>query len=160
MNRPIDDKGHTALHWAAAMGDIDVVKSLIKDGASIDIQSRSGETPLMRAGLFVNAFDRQNMDKLAALLIRTVNMQDWKGRTVFHHIANTTEKKSKYPCARYYMDSVLNRMTSWLARLQTSASDRCRAEQAGTAVSRHVRPNHQPRASALVPRLTVRRCAC
>ncbi|KAM3419110.1 hypothetical protein BST61_g5058 [Cercospora zeina] len=110
LNRPIDDKGHTALHWAAAMGELEVVKDLIRKQAAVDVQSKSGETPLMRAVLFTNNYDRQNMDKLAGLLIRTVNMQEWYGQTVFHHIANITERKSKYQCARYYMDCILNKM--------------------------------------------------
>lgn len=110
LNRPIDDKGHTALHWAAAMGDLEVVKDLIRRQAAVDVQSKNGETPLMRAVLFTNNYDRQNMDKLAGLLIRTVNMQEWYGQTVFHHIANITERKGKYQCARYYMDCILNKM--------------------------------------------------
>ena len=114
LNRPIDDKGHTALHWAAAMGDIEVVKDLIRRGALIEVQSKNGETPLMRAVIFTNSSDRQNMEKLAALLIRTVNMQEWFGSTVFHHIANTTQRKSKYQCARYYMDCLLNKMAEIL----------------------------------------------
>ena len=110
LDRPIDDKGHTALHWAAAMGDIDLVKDLLRRSAGLAVQSKNGETPLMRAVIFTNCFDRQNMDKVAALLIRTVNMQEWSGSTVFHHIANSTHRKSKYQCARYYMDCLLNKM--------------------------------------------------
>lgn len=115
LNRPIDDKGHTALHWAAAMGDLEVVKDLIRRGARIDVQSKNGETPLMRAVVFTNNYDRQNMERLAGLLIQTVNMQEWYGSTVFHHIANTTERKSKYQCARYYLDCILNKMTEILS---------------------------------------------
>jgi ankyrin repeat protein len=115
IDRPIDDKGHTALHWAASMGDIEVVKDLIRRGARIDVQSKNGETPLMRAVVFTNNYDRQNMEKLAGLLIQTVNMQEWYGSTVFHHIVNTTERKSKYQCARYYLDCILNKMTEVLS---------------------------------------------
>ncbi|KAF2484121.1 hypothetical protein BDY17DRAFT_278642 [Neohortaea acidophila] len=115
LDRPIDDKGYTALHWAAAMGDIEVVKDLIRRGALIETQSRNGETPLMRSVIFTNSFDRQIMEKLGALLVRTINMQDWSGSTVFHHIANTTQRKSKYACARYYMDCLLNKMVELLA---------------------------------------------
>lgn len=110
LDRPIDDKGHTALHWAAAMGDLSLVRDLIRRGARIDVQSKNGETPLMRAVIFTNCFDRQNMDKVGSQLIRTVNMQEWSGSTVFHHIANTVQRKSKYQCARYYMDCLLNKM--------------------------------------------------
>lgn len=114
LNRPIDDKGHTALHWAAAMGDMEVVKDLIRRGAAVDVPSKDGETPLMRAVLFTNSYDRQNMDKLAGLLIRTVAVQNWYGSTVFHHISNSTQRKSKYACARYYVDSILDKMNDIL----------------------------------------------
>ena len=119
LDRPIDDKGHTALHWAVAMGDIDLAKDLLRRGAKSDVQSKNGETPLMRAVIFTNCFDRQNMDKVAGLLIHTVNMQEWSGSTVFHHIANTTQRKSKYQCARYYMDAILNKMQENLVLEQT-----------------------------------------
>jgi transcription factor MBP1 len=114
LNRAIDDKGHSALHWAAAMGDLEVMKDLIRRGAATDNIAKNGETPLMRAVIFTNCFDKQNMDRLAGLLIRTVNMQEWYGNTVFHHIANTTQRKSKYQCARYYMDALLNKMAEVL----------------------------------------------
>ncbi|KAK4506691.1 hypothetical protein PRZ48_000424 [Zasmidium cellare] len=110
LDRPIDDKGHTALHWAAAMGDLEVVKDLIRRGANVDVQSTIGQTPLMRAVCFTNNYDRRCMDRLAGLLIRTVSMQEWFGQTVFHHIAKSTQRKSKYECARYYMECILNKM--------------------------------------------------
>lgn len=115
LDRAIDDKGHTALHWAVAMGDINIVKRLLNDRASIDVQSKSGETPLMRSVLFTNIFEKQNMERIASLLVRTVNMQDWAGSTVFHHIANTTVSRKKYACARYYMDCILNKMAEVLS---------------------------------------------
>lgn len=115
LNRPIDERGHTALHWAAAMGDIEVVKDLIRLGASIDAQSKNGETPLMRSVIFTNCFDKRCMEKLASLLVRTVNMQEWFGSTVFHHIAGITQSKKKYECARYYMDCILNKMAEVLS---------------------------------------------
>ena len=119
LDRPIDDKGHTALHWAVAMGDVDLAKDLLRRGARFDVQAKNGETPLMRAVIFTNCFDRQNMDKVASLLIRTVNMQEWSGSTVFHHIANATQRKSKYQCARYYMDCILNKMQEILPQQET-----------------------------------------
>lgn len=115
LDRPIDDKGHTALHWAVAMGDLDIVKRLLHDRASIDVQSKNGETPLMRSVLFTNIYEKQNMERIASLLVRTVNMQDWAGSTVFHHIATTTTSKKKYQCARYYMDCILNKMAEVLS---------------------------------------------
>jgi len=114
LDRAIDDRGHAALHWAAAMGDVEVVKDLLRRGASVDVQSKNGKTPLMWSVLFTNCFDKNNMELIAALLIRTVNMQEWSGSTVFHHIAGITSSKKKYECARYYMDCILNRMAEVL----------------------------------------------
>lgn len=41
-----DDYGLTSLHHAVAKGDIEVVKSLLKEGASIDSRDNAGRTPL------------------------------------------------------------------------------------------------------------------
>ncbi|KAK4994118.1 Transcription factor mbp1 [Elasticomyces elasticus] len=111
LDRPIDDKGHTALHWAAAMGDLQVVKDLIQRGAHIDAVANNGDTPLMRAVMFTNNFDKQTMPKLASYLIPTANYTEWFGSTVFHQIVATTSSKSKYVCARYYLDSILTKMS-------------------------------------------------
>ena len=136
LNGPIDDKGHTAIHWAAAMGDVEVMKDLIRRGAAIDIPAKNGETPLMRAVIFTNSFDRQNMDKIAGLLIRTVNMQEWSGSTVFHHIATTTiERKSKYACARYYLDTILNKMAEVLSPLEIEAILNYQDQNGDTAIT-------------------------
>lgn len=108
LDKPIDDKGNTALHWAAAMGAIDIVKDLISSGARIDAVSNNLETPFMRAVLFTNNFDKKTMPKLARILAPAVRKTDWFGSTVFHHIAATTSSKNKYQCARYYFDSIIN----------------------------------------------------
>ncbi|KER00696.1 hypothetical protein AUEXF2481DRAFT_695809 [Aureobasidium subglaciale EXF-2481] len=110
LDRPIDEKGHTAMHWAAAMGDLAVVKDLIGRGANINASSNNGETPLMRAVIFTNNYDKSTMDRLAGWLVNTVPMVEWFGSTVFHHIAGTTSSKSKYACARYYLDCILSKM--------------------------------------------------
>ncbi|KAI7363561.1 apses transcription factor [Hortaea werneckii] len=135
INRAIDDRGHTALHWAAAMGDIEVVKDLIRLGADIAIQSKSGETPLMRSVIFTNNFDKRCMERLAALLVRTVNMQEWFGSTVFHHIAGITQSKKKYECARYYMDCILNKMTENLTPQQVETVLNVQDQNGDTAIT-------------------------
>ncbi|KAL9088587.1 MAG: hypothetical protein Q9165_006107 [Trypethelium subeluteriae] len=118
VNRHIDEKGHTALHWAAAMGDIGVVKDLIQRGARIMQAAHNGDTPLMRAVMFTNNYDKQSMDKLVRLLQDTVGQTDWYGSTVFHHIAATTQSKSKFRCARYYLDTIVNRLFDTCAPLE------------------------------------------
>jgi transcription factor MBP1 len=115
LDRPIDDKGHSAMHWAAAMGDVEVVKELIRRGARIDCLSNNLETPLMRAVMFTNNFDKTTMPNMVKILQQTVHRTDWFGSTVFHHIAATTSSTNKFVCARYYLDCIINKLSeTWI----------------------------------------------
>ena len=111
LDRPIDEKGHSAMHWAASMGDVDVVKDLIRRGARVDCLTNNFETPLMRAAIFTNNYDKDTMPKIASLLLSTVAKRDWFGSTVFHHIAGTTSSRNRYFSARYYLDTIINKLS-------------------------------------------------
>ena len=41
-----DQEGCTALHWASALGKLEVVKLLLENGADINAQTKNGETAL------------------------------------------------------------------------------------------------------------------
>jgi len=111
VNRPIDAQGHTALHWACAMGDVQVTRDLLLRGANPNIGAGSSEeTPLMRAVLFTNNYDRQTFAKVVAALAGSIVERDRYGATVFHHIAQTLGSKSKWNCARYYCEVLINKM--------------------------------------------------
>ncbi|KAF2028674.1 apses-domain-containing protein [Setomelanomma holmii] len=115
LDRPIDEKGHAAMHWAAAMGDVGVVKELIHRGARIDCLSNNLETPLMRAVMFTNNFDKETMPSMVRIFQQTVHRTDWFGSTVFHHIAATTSSSNKYVCARWYLDCIINKLSeTWI----------------------------------------------
>ncbi|KAF2758303.1 apses-domain-containing protein [Pseudovirgaria hyperparasitica] len=111
LDHPIDEKGHTAMHWAAAMGDVGVVRDLIQRGATIDCMSMNQETPLMRAVMFTNNYDKLTMPSMVKVFSQTVVKMDWFGSTVFHHIAATTSSSNKYVCARYYCDCILDKLS-------------------------------------------------
>ena len=131
VNRPIDDQGHTALHWGAAMGDIDIVRFFIERGATLGARNARGETPLIRAVLFTNNYEKETMPRLVQLLISTIREHDNHGGTILHHIAMTTTSLVKKRCARYYLDVVLNKMAEIctpqeferLVNLQDSSGD-------------------------------------
>lgn len=111
VNRPIDAQGHTALHWACAMGDVQVARDLLARGANANIGAGSSEeTPLMRAVLFTNNYDRQTFPKVVQALAGSIVERDRYGATVFHHIAQTLGSKSKWNCARYYCEVLINKM--------------------------------------------------
>lgn len=115
LDRPIDEKGHSAMHWAAAMGDVEVVKDLIRRGARTDCLSNNLETPLIRAVMFTNNYDKQTMPNMVKIFQQTVVRTDWFGSTVFHHIAATTSSSNKYKCARYYLDCIINKLSeTWI----------------------------------------------
>lgn len=115
LDRPIDEKGHAAMHWAAAMGDVSSVKELIHRGARIDCLSNNLETPLMRAVMFTNNFDKETMPSMVKIFQQTVHRTDWFGSTVFHHIAATTSSSNKYVCARWYLDCIINKLSeTWI----------------------------------------------
>ncbi|KAM5440381.1 Transcription factor mbp1 [Microsporum canis] len=111
VDRPIDDQGNTALHWACAMGDIDIVKDLISRGADVRVRSNHDETPLVRAVLFTNNYEKRTMAELADLLHSTLTFRDWFGATVFNHLAATTRSKGKWKSSRYYCQTLIDKLS-------------------------------------------------
>lgn len=110
VNEIIDDEGHTAFHWAAAMGDLRVIELLYKANANIYMVNKRGETPLMRAVLFTNNYDRKSFPRLVETLRDTIFHVDNYDSTVFHHIAATTSSRNKLLAARYYYDVLLQKL--------------------------------------------------
>lgn len=111
VNKAIDSHGNNALHWACAMGDVGVTRDLLNIGANPAAPNAgSGETPLIRAVLFTNNYDKQTFPKIVQALAGTITERDWHGATVFHHIAETARSRSKWSCARYYCEVLINKM--------------------------------------------------
>ncbi|KAH8808009.1 hypothetical protein F5884DRAFT_704424 [Xylogone sp. PMI_703] len=106
----IDQDGHSAMHWAASMGDVEIMKVLKRFGANLAFQNVRGETPLMRAVLFTNCMDKQTMPAVVNELISTIDATDYCHATVLHHAAMLTSSRQKHQCARYYLDIILNKM--------------------------------------------------
>lgn len=110
IDRPIDDQQHTALHWAAAMGDIGVVRTCLDRGANPGARNKRGETPLIHAVFFTNSYEQEVIGKLVNLLLNTIRDTDNFGATVLHHIVMSTNTHSRRKSARYYLDVVLNKL--------------------------------------------------
>jgi len=109
----IDEDGHTALHWAAAMGRIRVVKLLLSAGADPFLTNKSNQTALMRSVMFANNYDVRKFAELYELLHRTTLNVDSYNRTVFHHIVDLAMTKGKTHAARYYMETILARLSEY-----------------------------------------------
>ena len=112
-NMAIDEEGHAALHWACAMGRIRIIKLLLTVGADIFRTNAAGQTPLMRGVMFSNNYDVRKFPELYELLHRSTLNIDHTNRTVFHHIVDLAMTKGKTHAARYYMETILNRLSEF-----------------------------------------------
>ncbi|KAL8883900.1 MAG: hypothetical protein Q9215_007936, partial [Flavoplaca cf. flavocitrina] len=110
VDKPIDEQGHTALHWGAAMGDIETIRMFINRGAHIDVSNVRGETPLIRAVLFTNNHEKETMPKIVDIFLETIMKRDKYGATVLHHVAMTTKSSSRKRSARYYLNVLLTKL--------------------------------------------------
>jgi len=106
----IDTDGHSGMHWAAAMGDVEVMKQLKRFGGNLGAENIRSETPLMRAVMFTNCMDKQTMPAVVKELIGTVDKVDHCDSTAIHHAAAITASRNKHQCSRYYLDIILNKM--------------------------------------------------
>ena len=107
LDMPVDVKCHTALHWAATLARLPLIKALIAHGASIYRVNTGGETALMRACSVTNNLDYNAFPDLLELLSPTIEMRDSLDRTVLHHIAVTSAVKGRSNCSKYYLESLL-----------------------------------------------------
>lgn len=130
LDMPIDLQSHTALHWAATLARMPLLRALISFGASPHRVNASGETALMRACLVTNSMDHGSFPDLLEVLGGTIEARDQKGRTVLHHIAVTSAVKGRNAASRYYLESLLE----WVVR-QGSAPNSQNAQTNGAAPS-------------------------
>jgi regulatory protein SWI6 len=107
LDMPIDNTAHTALHWAATLARMPLLRALIASGASIYRVNGGGETALMRACVVTNNLDVGSFPDLLELLGPTIEMRDARGRTVLHHIAVTSAVKGRSQASKYYLESLL-----------------------------------------------------
>ena len=143
VDRSIDTQGHTALHWAAAMGDIDIVRDLLNRGANPKVRNVRGETPMIRACLFANCYEKGTMPKLVHLLYSTISITDNFGGTVFHHVGYTAHSGTKTSRARHYLDVLLNKLFETASKHEAMMCLNARDHRGDTAL--HVAARHSRR---------------
>ncbi|KAJ5594015.1 KilA N-terminal/APSES-type HTH DNA-binding [Penicillium hispanicum] len=133
IDRPIDDSGNTALHWACAMGDLEIVQDLLRRGADVKALSVHEETPLVRAVLFTNNYEKRTFPTLLDLLLDTVSFRDWFGATLFHHVAETTRSKGKWKSSRYYCEVLLDKLCKTCSQDEIDLLLSCQDDNGDTA---------------------------
>ncbi len=112
---PVDDAGHRALHWGAALADTNLVSDFIARGANIGVVSNLGETPLTFASQYTNSYQRRTMPHLISLLGSTIAQADLLGFTALHHAATLTSQPNLAPAGRYYFETILGYLSQNLS---------------------------------------------
>ena len=110
IDRVIDDQFHTGLHWAAAMGDVNMVHTFLDHGANPMAQNIRGETPAMRCVIFTNCYETSTLAQILDLLSASWDHTDNFGGNLLHHVAMTTSSVSRGHCARFYFTVICNQM--------------------------------------------------
>ena len=91
-----DDDGFTALHWAAAMGNVESVTTLLDNGADVDCVGKpGGETALHRAARFVHLTTIAELARRGATICYNA-----KGRSPFDVAAQASGSGSTPKAAR------------------------------------------------------------
>lgn len=116
IDTPIDDLGHTALHWASALAKLPIVEMLCDKGANPCRVNEAGETPLIRTVCVTNNFDQNLFPRLLKHLAISIPISDNFKRNVLHHIALTSAMKGRSAASKYYLETLLE----WVIRNQES----------------------------------------
>ena len=106
----VDSQKHTALHWASAMGDTRIMKNLLDKGANMFAKNERGDTPLIRAVLFTNNYEKDTMLRILSLLGPTIEEPDYLNSTILHHITMLTMSRQKKKCACHYLEVLLTKL--------------------------------------------------
>lgn len=104
---PLDNVGSAALHWAASLARIPLIRALVNRGASIYRVNNSGETALVRGCFCTNNYDQSSFPALLNLMHPTVSIRDYQGRTILHHISLKSGMKGRSMDGRYYLHCLL-----------------------------------------------------
>jgi BMFP domain-containing protein YqiC len=132
---PIDTERHTALHWASAMGDVEVIKQLKRFGANLASQNVRGETPFMRSVNFTNCYEKQTFPMVLKELFGTVDARDASGCTVIHHATvMKSGRVTSHSCSRYYLDNILNKLQESRSADELQQLIDCQDNEGNTAV--------------------------
>jgi regulatory protein SWI6 len=118
----LDEHGHTAIHWAAALGRIQILQLLIQKGANINALNFNGETALIRSVMVLHNFDRLTFPQVVNVLRDQLSIPDKKNRNVLHHICLAAAVKTSSQSCRYYMEYLLD----FLIRNQKSENENYR----------------------------------
>lgn len=120
---PIDATCNTALHWAATLARIGLVKKLLERKFDMRRANSGGESALIAACQARNNLDQSSFPQLLDLLGPSIEVRDGRGRTLLHHIAVSSAMKGRAPVGRYYLESLLEFVVRQGSIAQTTPFD-------------------------------------
>lgn len=119
INEPIDDEGHTPLHWAASIGNYEMIHILMSKGANPLIVNNFGLNPLSKLISFNNCYELRNFDKVLNDLELCLINTDINGRTPLHYLCQFAKVKSKFDSLQSYLNSILTKLQILTDQSQT-----------------------------------------
>lgn len=97
VNFEIDGQGHTALHWAAAMANMSLIKILLALNANPLYCNEEGFTCVTKAVFYNNNFKSNTFPQLLSLLNVCLVTPDNNGRLPLHYLVELSANTSKNP---------------------------------------------------------------
>lgn len=131
FNMPLDHSSNSALHWAATLAKVPLLKLLLRKGANIWRGNAAGQSPLISAVIVNNCWEHSCFPELLELLSPLIEVRDIQGRTVLHHIAVSSGIKGRAPSSKYYLEALLE----FLVRVGTQPSSLTNASAVSTAAA-------------------------
>jgi regulatory protein SWI6 len=131
FNMPLDHSSNSALHWAATLAKVSLLKLLLWKGANIWRGNAAGQSPLISAVIVNNCWEHSCFPELLELLSPLIEVRDIQGRTVLHHIAVSSGIKGRAPSSKYYLEALLE----FLVRVGTQPSSSNQNSTTSTAAA-------------------------
>lgn len=110
ISEPIDDEGHSPLHWAASIGNINLVHLLLTKGANSLAVSNFGLNPLSKCISFNNCYDLQNFSQMLNILELCLIITDINGRTPLHYLCQFSKSRSKLVALTSYLEQIFAKL--------------------------------------------------
>lgn len=107
LDIPIDASCNTALHWAATLARVSLMRLLVAKGANMFRGNSAGQTPLMSAVSVNNSLDHSCFPETLEILAPLIELRDLQGRTILHHIAVVCAIKGRAASSKYYLEALL-----------------------------------------------------